>query len=209
MTELDPTLTIGELNTDQRIELAAQVVTEHSAKIITGEAPMMPFPLFKGWATGNVIPTVELGLVKPSETTDGSVDVYMWRRPANDPQENWRNRLHIPGVVLLNSDVNLEDETDLSGVIERVVGETEGGITMLDHPMPYATVMRRGGRGPEVTTRLLVPVQGAPAKGEFYDVTTMLQPPNDQQLLETHDRAIQGAQAAAHRLQVFPDLRPL
>jgi|GEM_PF-3103636 len=209
MTEIDPGLTVGELNPDQRVALAAEVVTAHSAKIVSGEATMMPYPLFKGWAAGNVIPTVELGLVTPSETNDGSVDVYMLRRPEDDPQENWRNRLHIPGAIPVNGDVNPKDEEDLSRIIERVMGEAEGGITMLDNPMPYATVMRRGSRGPEITTRLLVPVEGTPTQGDFYDVTRLLTPPNDQQLLETHDRAIQGAQNAAHRLQVFPDLRPL
>ncbi len=207
MAEFDPTIK-PEL-TPERIAEAAATVMALSTEIRAGERDMMPYEVFKGWAHGNALPTLELGLVTPSETTDGSVNVYMLRRPPTEPEEKWRDKLHIPGVISKWADyADLTDEEDPSPIVERVLGETEGGITMLAKPLVYSVARRIGSRGPDLTSRLVVPVEGIPVKGDFYDVTTMLQPPNNQQLLETHDRAIMSVQKAAHRFNVLPNLRP-
>ncbi len=191
------------LSPDERMAITAQTLTELSTEINNGDRDMMPYDIFEGWALGNRIPTVELGLVQPSDTTEDGVNVYMWRRAADDLTEEWQNKLHIPGVIVLGRPDQPKSgvETDLSGIIERVIGEADGGLDMLAKPIAYGgPVVRMGARGPDMTNRLIIPVAGKPTKGSFFDVDTMLRWPNNEELLETHDVAIAGIRSAAYQL---------
>ena len=194
---------IPELTYEQRLAITAQTLGELSAEIMAGKRKMMPYPIFEGWAKGNRTPTLEIGMVQPSDVTEGGVNVYMLRRPDDDKVEKWRGKKHIPGSIFLGLDgAPSGDENDFSKVIERVVGESEGGLDMLAHPIPFGAVLRTGARGPEITNRLIVPVSGTPVRGAFYDVDTMLLPENRGQLLETHDVAIASVRDTALSLRL-------
>src|SRR6266568_13400 len=189
----------ADLPFDERVAIAAGVLNELSDQIVAGQRAAMPPDVYHGWARSMPTVTVELGLIQPAEETEGDVNVYMLRRPADDHIVPWRNKLHIPGKGLLFRDQR-PDEDDFSGIVERVLGEAEGGLTLTDRPIQYRTVLRTGARGPEMTARLIARVAGAPKAGDFYSVGTMLTPPNSEQLLETHDVAIARVRTAAYQL---------
>ncbi|HKR82356.1 MAG TPA: hypothetical protein VJR27_05170 [Candidatus Saccharimonadales bacterium] len=194
-------LEIPELTLEQRIAITAQTLSQLSAEIIDPdhERRMMPAEIYHGWAKGMPTATVELGLVKPSEI-EGDAEVYMLHRREDDPITKWAGKLHIIGRGVLYEDIEkAKDEEDYTPIVERVLEETEGGLTLINEPIQYAAVERLGARGPEITPRLIARVDGTPKAGGFYRVGEMLTEPNRQQLLETHDVAIARIRTNAYK----------
>ena len=147
----------------------------------------LPGPVFKQYARVGVMPTVEVGLVRPSEQNEGGTELVLAQRSEED--EHWPGQWHVPGSVV-RADDKMDHEHDYDDVIGRVFGEVGGDLEVVRGPRAFDVVRRRGLRGAEITLRLLAEVRGEPERGRFFDARNVLAEPPRTGFVETHDLAI-------------------
>lgn len=186
-----PELNIPHLTTAQQ-EL---IVARYLESLQPG---FLPYPTFLQLARLAVLPTVEVGFVRPSDESEDGTELILTQRPANDA--HWPSQWHVPGSAI-RADDPITHEHDHDAVVSRVLAEVGGDVEIIGEPKQYDVVRRRGLRGSEITLRLLAVVEGEPERGRFFDADTILRDPPEGGFVETHEAAIESVAEAYRALR--------
>ncbi len=109
-------------------------------------------------------------LLRKNEKT---TEVFLARRPADDSVVAWRNKLHVPGVLLFNWEMAKLD-TDLTSAAERLSKKEYGGL--ISSWRLVGDKMFQAKRGPARCLIHLIECKEDPAKyklGDWYDVNNL------------------------------------
>lgn len=184
-----PEIELPQLTKDQEAVIAARYLESL-------QPGFLPYATFLQLARLAVLPTVEIGFVRPSEETEDGAELILTQRPASD--KHWPNQWHVPGSAV-RADDPIRHEHDHEAVVSRVLAEVGGDVEIVGEPKQFDVVRRRGLRGSEITLRLLAVVEGDPERGRFFDAETVLREPPEGGFVETHEAAIASV-AAAYRM---------
>lgn len=102
--------------------------------------------------------------------SEGRVEVFLSRRPADDSVPAWRNKLHVPGVLLYSWEMAQLD-TDVTTAAKRLSDKEYGGL--INGWVLVGDKMFQAKRGPARCLIHLISVSDDPAKynlGDWYDV---------------------------------------
>ena len=133
------------------------------ALLNTLEPGFLPYDIFIAIARLVVLPAVEF---IPLRIVDGRVQVFLIRRPTNDP---WPNKLHTPGTVLRPTDTSLED------ACKRLLSD-EFGITDSQSVQLHfigCGLQADNDRGSGLCIEHILELQEVPTTGEYYDVESL------------------------------------
>jgi hypothetical protein len=201
---------LPELTDEQRQLIAVNYL--HS--LAETEPEQLPYDIFVPIAKLMVLNTAEVAFVKPSPTDGRRAQVLLTQRPETD--QFWANQWHIPGSIVRATDpVTHEHDYDaaVTRVRDEVGGNIEGirgvlamlglrrGVRLVNYPVEYDIVRRKGLRGSETTVRLMAESKGKPTRGAFFDAQTVLKNPPEGGLIDSHAEAIEKLAARYHDLK--------
>jgi hypothetical protein len=173
------------MNASYRTSITDEEITTAKDILAKLEPGFLPSDIFLEAARLVTLSVVE---IVPLRMRQGTIEVLLTRREANDP--HFPNMLHTPGTIVRPTD----EEGSNASAFHRILNNELASVELSGKPQYVQSVLHKSKRGMENAQIFFVEVIGKPVKGAFYRAEQLPDTIIDSQIGFIH--------AAVHAFQV-------